>query len=93
MSLFQMIDMTVNTAIRPRAENMEARRLFLWRGAPCRELPDSQKCLFADRFRGSRKLLVDDAACADVEMTNFRVSHLAVGSPTDSPLAPRIVWG
>ena len=73
-----MIDMTVDTAVRQQAENVEGAVFFSGAAHRCGEHRIFKKCLFADRFRDSRQLLVDDAACADVEMTNFGVSHLAV---------------
>ena len=73
----EMLVMTVNATVGNQSEKMEpmaarARKSFLGDRIP-------SEFAFRDRLIDSSKILINDSARPQVEMTYFRVPHLAFG--------------
>ena len=72
-----MFVVTVNTTVGNQSEKMEPMALHAGKGLSRSRIP--AEFAFRDRLIDSSKILINDSARAQVEMTYLRVPHLSFG--------------
>ena len=73
----EMLNVAVYTAVRQQTHQMQG-RIMLFAVCNCfLQFRNGRKTAFFDSFGNAGQLLIYNAACTDIGMTNFRVAHLA----------------